>query len=244
MCEFEDSILAVWAAYFRCDLADFDRPGTQLVEWAEQRDSDWVYIWQIGERTFVRLGPQLTDLVQHVVARLPPHTALRAADLISHLEDDASLEYTVDLCYLQPDDFKLATSPDGFSRRQLSAADADAWAEMQAACTDDDLEEADVGLDHEAAFGCFQGRHLVALASMYTLRDGFADIGILTHPEFRGKGLGKAAVSAVCEWLLLNGRMPLYRYEVRNLGSAAIATGLGFKKYYVQESVKVSRVTE
>jgi GNAT superfamily N-acetyltransferase len=242
---FEATIRHIWAGYFRCELADFERPGTHLMPWEDQRDSNWLYLWHIGQRTFIRLGPQWADRIAQFSEAQFPAQHIQAADLVAQWQpEQAKLRYTVELCYLHPEAFKPAHPPTCFGCRQLSAADRPALTTMQGDCSAADLDEGDVDIDHEVAFGCWHEERLTAVASMYTIRGGFADVGILTHPDFRGRGLGKAAVSSVCSWLIAQGKLPMYRYEVNNLGSAGVARSLGFRPYYRQESVELVDVSE
>jgi predicted GNAT family acetyltransferase len=113
-------------------------------------------------------------------------------------------------------------------------------AALKQACAPDDVETADVEVDHEVAFGCFadeaEGAPLVAAATGYRLT-GFMDIGVLTHPDFRRRGLGKAAVSALCAWGIAHNVIMQYRCDVDNVASHNIAQGLNFTLYFKHESI-------
>ena len=74
--------------------------------------------------------------------------------------------------------------------------------QLKASCTQGELDEADIDIDNELVVGCFQGDTLVAVASMYTVWQAFADIGVLTHPQFRKQSLGAAATAAISDILL------------------------------------------
>ena len=107
--DFENNILAIWVNYFNCDRLDFDQPGTTLFELEEQRDSNWLYLWHIRKRSFIRFGPQLRRQVEGLLEAHPNDTALSASEAITHWgSDKAALKYVVDLCYLQSQNFKPA----------------------------------------------------------------------------------------------------------------------------------------
>lgn len=74
--------------------------------------------------------------------------------------------------------------------RQLTDADAAAFAEFTAQAPEDDLDEAFVELDHWLVVGTFSGEKLVSAASMYPWGETLlADLGVITLPEHRGRGL-------------------------------------------------------
>jgi len=68
---------------------------------------------------------------------------------------------------------------------------------------------------------------------------GFSDIGVITDPDYRRQGLGKAAVSGLCEALLQAGheRLILYRHEMENRGSQGVAESLNFQPIGLLEAV-------
>lgn len=113
--------------------------------------------------------------------------------------------------------------------RQLTAADAPAFAEFTAQAPEDDLDEAYVELDHWLVVGTFSGEQLVAAASMYPWGNTLlADLGVITLPEFRGRGLGRETVRAVSAAALARGYEPQYRCQFENIASVALARAAGF----------------
>jgi predicted GNAT family acetyltransferase len=79
----------------------------------------------------------------------------------------------------------------------------------------------------------FDGTRIVAGASTY-MWDGLVDVGVLTDPDYRGQGLGKAAVSAACAHFVDNAaesRIVCYRHGAKHAASRGIAQSLGFSFY-------------
>ena len=70
-----------------------------------------------------------------------------------------------------------------------------------------------------ASYGC--GRP-------FDMANTFADIGVLTRADCRGKGLGAAVVAAVCPRLMRAGLEPLYRCDEDNVGSVRLSASMGF----------------
>jgi RimJ/RimL family protein N-acetyltransferase len=120
--------------------------------------------------------------------------------------------------------------PDG--TRQLTSDDRAAFERFAAEAPEDDLDEAFVELDHWLAFGTLVDGRLVAAASMYPW-DGslLADLGVITLPEFRGRGLGRATVRAMSARALELGHEPQYRCQLDNAPSVALAAASGFELF-------------
>ncbi|HXH77027.1 GNAT family N-acetyltransferase [Nocardioides sp.] len=112
--------------------------------------------------------------------------------------------------------------------RRLTNEDAGAFAAFAAAAPEDDLEEAYVELDHWLAFGAFAGDELACAASMYPWRQtSLADLGVITLPQFRGRGLARETVRAISTAAFAAGYEPQYRCQLDNLASIALADAAG-----------------
>lgn len=123
----------------------------------------------------------------------------------------------------------LRHEPATADSRPLTAADADLFEEFTRAAPDDDLDEAFVELDHWIVFGTFVDDRLVAAASMYPWSGTqLADLGVITLPEFRGRGLGRVTVRAISAEALERGYEPQYRCQLDNAASVALARAAGF----------------
>lgn len=116
--------------------------------------------------------------------------------------------------------------------RELTADDAEAFAELTAEAPDDDLDGAYVELDHWLVLGTFVGDRLASVASMYPW-DGtlLADLGVITLPRFRGRGLGRATVRAISAAASARGYEPQYRCQLDNSASVALARAAGFTHF-------------
>src|SRR5699024_6865255 len=115
--------------------------------------------------------------------------------------------------------------------RELTAADEELFATFTSACSADDLDEAFVELDHWLVFGVVVDGVLVAAASAYVW-DGsrLADVGVITHPEHRGRGHARAVVRAISRRLLELDHQPQYRCFHTNAASAAVALSAGMTR--------------
>lgn len=101
-----------------------------------------------------------------------------------------------------------------------------------ATAPDDDVDEAFVELDHWLVFGCFVDDTLVSAASMYAWDNStLADTGVLTLPDYRGRGFAAATVRALSAEALRRGYEPQYRCQVDNHSSVAVARSAGLTRF-------------
>jgi hypothetical protein len=76
--------------------------------------------------------------------------------------------------------------------RLLSNSDHPALDDLMAACTKEERELGNVCLDQEFSLGLFKNTYLLAAASLIFDGDEIADVGVITHPQYRRSGLGKS----------------------------------------------------
>lgn len=131
--------------------------------------------------------------------------------------------------YVTLDDQRALEPERGHAVRPLTDADADAFAAFTAAAPEDDVDEAFVELDHWVIVGAFDGDRLVGAASMYPWQHSqLADIGVISLPEERGKGIGRALVRRLAADALQRGYEPQYRCQPDNAASVGLARSAGF----------------
>ncbi|MBN5016635.1 GNAT family N-acetyltransferase [Stenotrophomonas maltophilia] len=127
----------------------------------------------------------------------------------------------------------LAEHPAPPHIRRLGATDAAAFNAFQATASEDDLDAAWVELDHWQVFGAFDGERLVAAGSMYpwSLDPAFADMGVLTLPEARGRGHARQLVHAMAVSARASGLQPQYRCQLDNTASIITAGRSGLRAF-------------
>ncbi|VAW31816.1 hypothetical protein MNBD_CHLOROFLEXI01-4884 [hydrothermal vent metagenome] len=67
-----------------------------------------------------------------------------------------------------------------------------------------------------------------ASATLNWQTPNFAEIGVNTHPGYRRRGWGRSVVSTMANYLLENGRTPLYVVAQNNDASVQLAERVGF----------------
>jgi predicted GNAT family acetyltransferase len=232
-------VLATWQRAFP-ELTDpLDEPGTSILPDPQTPPTAWVSLWPVGQRVVARVAPDIAGRLRAVLDELPPGHRMTADDVATCWPDQATEHAPQRLHALDRATFQSASPAPGQQVRELTEVDRDDLEEFLGRCSPDDREEGDVdiGGEHELTMGLHVGDRVVAVASMFEWR-GFSDLGVLTEPQLRRQGSGKAVVSALCERLLEGPRVVVYRYSLDNLGSAGIARSLGLAPLGVAESVR------
>lgn len=116
--------------------------------------------------------------------------------------------------------------------RKLSKADAPAFDTMTAECSAADLDAGYVELEHTSVYGVFYKGKMVSQASAYAFYDDerIYDVGYITHPDFRQRGLGGLCASALTRDLLQKGKIAQIRAQPALIGSIGIAESIGYIK--------------
>jgi len=248
-----EEIHAFWAQTLGCEPGDLTRPGTRLVHFAEWGNTNRVSILRREGASIVLLAPGLLDtllqavqwheeLSKSVPSRAPGKTCpgITTRDLQALLgEARISPRPSDHLYYLTLEAFRPFEAG---VVRQLGREDAALLEELNAACTPHDRRQGEVEIDHPVVVGCFDDGRLAAAASFIFYGEAVADVGVITHPEARGRGFGKAAVTGLSRWGLEHGRILQYRAAVSNPGSIHIAESLGYGLYALEEFCRLERM--
>ena len=107
--------------------------------------------------------------------------------------------------------------------RGLTAADDEAVAALCNKVGPDEWNEA--GMSTGADFGHFQDQQLLAAANLGEWR-GVPTLGVLTHPDWRGRGLGSTVVRLAARHALQRSDLIQYRARVSNAASIVLPMGL------------------
>jgi GNAT superfamily N-acetyltransferase len=99
---------------------------------------------------------------------------------------------------------------------------------LREACGEDEWAEAGFAHLEGLAYGFRQDGLMVAAGNMTGYRGVPADVGVMTHPAFRGRGLARRLVSYMTAEQLPTARVVRYRALQTNLASLAVAGLLGF----------------
>lgn len=245
--EFDQVVYGYWAKRFDCNREDFTRSGSLVIKEEELAETGKIIIYQIDRMNVVRAAP-----LPAIQAGLPDGYDRDLGSLtVKDLQGMVPEEYQVELestlldCFLDPRDFKSFTAGEDLTIRQLDAEkDSSDLMSLYEACTEEDLDYADIDIEEpdHVIYGIFAKGQLVAYASHRYWDDVFADMGVLVHPHYRGRGLGKVVVSALCEWCIENEVVPMYRVFSNLVHSRRLSQALGFKEMVIIQTLKVAKV--
>lgn len=187
-------------------------------------------------------------LVLSVPPRLLDHWRPRAADWTHDdvMQEDRLLSLVGDAAervigpafvgYTDHDNFQPAHSD---AVRLLGPQDAAAFAALQAACDSQDWDHGGSELGGQPVMGTFAGAQLAAVAGYSLWGDRIAHLSVVTHPQFRGQGHGRAVISGLTAEVLRRGLVPQYRTLAANTPSMVLARGLGFASYATTVAVRL-----
>ena len=78
-------------------------------------------------------------------------------------------------------------------------------------------------------FGLHEGNRLIAMAGERLRLAGFTEISaVCTHPDYQGRGYGKALVQRVCQDVFVRGETPFLHVKTNNVGAVRAYQKLGF----------------
>jgi GNAT superfamily N-acetyltransferase len=227
-----------WAEFLRVTPEDWDTPGLSVRLHAGLADFRGIWSFRRKGRTVVSAPAGWVTPLSALVAR-PQAPLLEESEWRAILGDDFDLAIgpAFQGC-LDPARFRKTHDA---NTRFVEASDA-AFSEFRAECDPAEWELA--GLDEKVEgpiAACFAGSRITAAAGYRSWSPTAGDPCVLTHPEFRGRGLGSAVVSAVVERALAQGKVLLYQTLESNLGAVGVARKVGYEQYATHLAVRLKR---
>jgi hypothetical protein len=235
---FDDLVDRAWAGHFDCTAEEVRLPGTSLLVRERMRGSGEIHLTHLRARTFTELGPDLEAELADALGQSGWAGNLSAAALRQLLQARRlGANHRGLIFHLDPARLALRLSETPAHLRPLAGPDQPALLALCERCSPQEVDDAYVELGHEVVYGCFEAQQLVAAGSGYR-RNGFLDIGVLTDPARRGRGLAPAIAAAISRDGVRNGLIAQYRCDVQNASSIRVAERAGFTRlfsYEVQE---------
>lgn len=219
----KDILIKNKTEFYSCSEKTFHTEGNTFRIRDINDSPDTFYITKIYDHNFITCGSTLSQ-------------RLKKTDQIITLEllRDHSADYKIEDYYPQyiykKDQIESRPLPAGYKICSMDPSNHPPLQNFLDSCTAEDIDEALIDLDDpdDEIRMVFYGDVPVAYAGYRLIGNGLGDVGILTLPEHRQKGLGTAAVAEATRACIENGFLPYYRTSRDNKGSQAIAEGLGY----------------
>lgn len=230
--EFFSKIAKSWAKFFAISLETFLNPAISIIEEPDLRKTKIINFWTFDNKRIIQAPPDFYKKILKMNDEGAFKQSISMDDFTSKMENAGF--HKDDLIYiyhLKPGELKRKPLYDEYSFRLLKLKDQLILKRLQFACSKFEVKNSWVKITHPQVLGCFFGNKLVAVASMVNFGDA-KDIGVLTHPKFRRKGLGRLLISELCKKALRKNELLLYRCHDGNLGSISVARSLGFTKFF------------
>lgn len=109
---------------------------------------------------------------------------------------------------------------------------------LQAACTQEEWAEGGFLEESARLFVLEANDEVVAAANLTSWRYAHDDVGLITHPDFRGRGFGTRLAAHVAGVAVEERGIVRYRARVDNTASVKVFEALGFTTYCRQTAVR------
>jgi RimJ/RimL family protein N-acetyltransferase len=217
-----------WAEFFGVGAAELRAPGVRVVVGAPGLEGyRGLYLLRLGDGCTVGAPADAADRVRERVAGAAAdaiYTRDAAQMLAGH---DATLVLGPSRhAYLDAGTF---VPPSPTDARRLGPDDAASVAEFRSDIDDAEWNESGFGSeDPDVMWGAFEGGPLSAMGNMTDFAGAPADVGLVTHPSARGRGLGTRLAGAMIADALPSIPVVRYRALETNVASIRVADRLGF----------------
>lgn len=242
-----DAILNYTARRLSCEVTDLSQEKNTILtakppanknflQTTALNKRDVICVTQLQNSSIIRTHPQPNGAVKLALKDIQEARAFNPKELLENDDLLVSAEDEEPYLYLAPDDF---TPFKAGNIRQLSPDDQTLMDDLH-----NNIEENMcwfVELNHPIVYGCFENNTLVAAASHFLFEEErIAAGGVLTHPNYRGKGYGKAVSSTIMQWALEHNWICEWSSWAGNPASIALSKALGFKQFSTDTEYQIN----
>jgi len=220
---------AFWASTLGIEVADLHTPGVHVWPNPPER-ADWrgVYVLAFDKAACVFTPADLLDLVTPAMAELDAEAVMDPAAWHALLGEAVTLAFGPLVHHYRDDRGGLEEFATG---RRINPDDAVALVSLRGAVPADEWMSAGFSAPAAMLFGIFRDDRMVAAANLTSGPDAATDVGIVVHPDERGKGYAlQAAATAARQALSMHG-VARFRALATSHATLAIAAKLGFSEY-------------
>ncbi|MDD3171452.1 MAG: GNAT family N-acetyltransferase [Bacilli bacterium] len=127
---------------------------------------------------------------------------------------------------------------EGLEIRNLQTSDQKAIDALKKKCKENEVDLGQVNLGDILPIGGYIGNKLVGIASILDI-NGIYDIGVIVHPQFRNRGVGRSLVTHLIAYSLLENKLVRYLTMVKNGPSMGIAKSLNLPEVVKYRKIKL-----
>jgi GNAT superfamily N-acetyltransferase len=204
---------------------------------------EWAGTIRLGAGSLA-VGALITVPNDHQAARVRNELGNVAPDRVTDPESWGALLPTkparvlgpAGLAYLDRPDFRPSSGGEAVEAVSLSDV-SDAIAALEAAATQDEVDEAGITYAKSPLFVLWRGDTVAAACGYAPWVGTLAHLMVMTHPAHRGHGLAKRVASAASRHALDAGLIPQWRARVP--ASQAVARSLGYVTVGAQLSLRL-----
>ncbi|MFD5410956.1 GNAT family N-acetyltransferase [Streptomyces nojiriensis] len=196
----------------------------------------WVGVVTLGGSAIVTVPTASTAVIVRDAPAMVPVEALTDPDAVREVLPVARVLGPAALSYVSPAGFRRA-GPGAPAVEQLPGGHRD-LRRLERSAGRQEAGEAALDEITSPAFVVREHGRTVAAAGYRAWPSRTAHIGVLTAPDSRGRGLGRAAGAAAVAHALAAGRLPQWR--ARPIASRRVAQALGFEELGAQLSIETA----
>ena len=233
------AVMAFWAAHLGCSEIQLAQPSTSVVrngpDLASYRGATVV----LRPPACVLAVP--ADWYEPVASRMSQRPPAEVFD-VSVLRQlfGAAVDQVIGPAWLGYADASDLRPGPTLGTRLLTNQDLPELQRLAAACGPTAWEHSGIDPARPPIFGCFADDRLAAAGMLERWGDRLLHLGIVTHPGYRGRGYGRAVVSAMSTYGLATGGVLQYRTLQANLPSVGIAWAVGFQRFALTLAVRLA----
>lgn len=202
----------------------FQSPGCTIAPRESSDEGTRVSVVQLGDATAVQVPSALVGRFGDLIASQPdcdltdPASVVEFVGPVARFLGPASLAYADRYCF----------RPRGAAATDVLSAGHEALLELTSACGPQDTDESGIARVTSPMSTIERNGKVVAACGYEVWSGALAHIGVLTHPQWRGRGLATSVASSSVAHALEAGLVPQWRARCTLTASRRIARSLGF----------------
>lgn len=225
-------ILQHWAETLRVDSGTLSQPGLVVQIWPET--DEHLIVHTVGSTLIASLPQQYEAALHQEGGQV--HT-LEA--LIHHLGVTATIAWR-DFIYYATTPLDAALPLDKI--RVLTLDDHALLTDLQAQCTADERDLSQISIVDALVVGWFDGDRLVGVGSLLERKHDIDDIGVITHPAYRGRQIAAQITVYLRNDIVRRGRVAQYITMEANRGSVRVAEKAQFELFVTEVGYTLSAI--